>query len=180
MAHQVEFSSAQDTGSKPRVHVLPRDEAREHLLAIADLLAKVMDTTVRIPGTSWYIGLDPLLGLIPGIGDAIANLIGTIILGLATRLQLPRIVVARMSLNLLINGTIGVIPIFGDFFSVWFRSHTRNAALLREAAMRPDRETAVDWFYVSGIIGGTVATLILAIAVVVWLVFKLWTMIAGG
>ena len=169
-----------DTESKPRVQVLPRDEAREHLLAIADMLAKVLDTTIKIPGTSWYIGLDPLLGLIPGIGDVIANLIGTVILGLATRLQLPRIVLARMSLNLLINGTVGAVPIVGDLFSVWFRSHTRNAALLREAAMRPDRETAVDWLYVSGIIGGTVATLLLAIAFVVWSVFKLWTMIAGG
>lgn len=169
-----------DTESKPRVQVLPRDEAREHLLAIADMLAKVLDTTIKIPGTSWYIGLDPLLGLIPGIGDVIANLIGTVILGLATRLQLPRIVLARMSLNLLINGTVGAVPIVGDLFSVWFRSHTRNAALLREAAMRPDRETAVDWLYVSGIIGGTVATLLLAIAFVVWLVFKLWTIIVGG
>ena len=176
----MEYSSVRDTESKPRVQVLPRDEAREHLLAIADMLAKVLDTTIKIPGTSWYIGLDPLLGLIPGIGDVIANLIGTVILGLATRLQLPRIVLARMSLNLLINGTVGAVPIVGDLFSVWFRSHTRNAALLREAAMRPDRETAVDWLYVSGIIGGTVATLLLAIAFVVWLVFKLWTMIAGG
>jgi hypothetical protein len=176
----MEYSLVRDTESKPRVQVLPRDEAREHLLAIADMLAKVLDTTIKIPGTSWYIGLDPLLGLIPGIGDVIANLIGTVILGLATRLQLPRIVLARMSLNLLINGTVGAVPIVGDLFSVWFRSHTRNAALLREAAMRPDRETAVDWLYVSGIIGGTVATLLLAIAFVVWSVFKLWTMIAGG
>jgi hypothetical protein len=177
----MEYSLVRDTESKPRVQVLPRDdEVREHLLAIADMLAKVLDTTIKIPGTSWYIGLDPLLGLIPGIGDIIANLIGTVILGLATRLQLPRIVLARMSLNLLINGTVGAVPIVGDLFSVWFRSHTRNAALLREAAMRPDRETAVDWLYVSGIIGGTVATLLLAIAFVVWLVFKLWTMIAGG
>jgi hypothetical protein len=159
---------------------LPRDEAREHLLAIADILAKIMDTTIRIPGTSWYIGLDPLLGLIPGIGDALANLIGTAILGLATRLRLPRIVVARMSLNLLINGVVGVVPIVGDLFSIWFRSHARNAALLREAAMKPDRETAVDWVYVSGIIGGTVVILLLAIAFVVWLVFKLWTLVSGG
>jgi len=161
------------------IEVLPRDEAREHLLTIADMLAKVMDTTVRIPGTSWYIGLDPLLGLIPGIGDVLANLIGTIILGLATRLRLPRIVLARMSLNLLINGTIGAVPIVGDLFSVWFRSHTKNAALLREAAMRPDRETAVDWFYVSGIIGGTMATLLLAIAGVVWLLCRLWVMVSS-
>jgi hypothetical protein len=154
-----------------------RDEAREHLIAIADILAKALDTTIRIPGTSIYLGLDPLLGLIPGIGDALANLIGTVILGIATRLRLPRIVLARMSLNLLINGVVGAVPVAGDLFSVWFRSHARNAALLREAAMRMDRETSPDWFYVAGIIGGTALVMLLAIAFVVWLVATLWTMI---
>jgi hypothetical protein len=166
---------------RPPIEILPpRDEVRERLLAIADILAKVLDSSIRIPGTSWSIGLDPFLGLIPGIGDVIANLIGTIILGIATRLQLPRIVLARMSLNLLINGTVGAVPVVGDLFSVWFRSHTRNAALLREAAMQPDRETHADWFYVGGIIGGTVVLLLLTIAFIIWLVFKLWMVLAGG
>lgn len=173
-------STVHDKEAKSPIEVLPRDEAREHLLTIADIIAKVMDTTVRIPGTSWYIGLDPLLGLIPGIGDALASLIGTVILGLGTRLQVPRIVLARMSLNLLINGTVGAVPIFGDLFSVWFRSHSRNAALLREAAMKPDRETHTDWFYVGGIIGGTVGLLLLTIAFMIWVVYKLWAMVSGG
>jgi Domain of unknown function (DUF4112) len=176
----MEFSSVRNMESEPRVQVLPRDEAREHLITIADMLAKVMDTTIRIPGTSWYIGLDPLLGLIPGIGDVLANLIGTIILGLATRLQLPRIVLARMSLNLLINGTVGAVPIAGDLFSVWFRSHSRNAALLRDAAIKLDRDTHADWLYVAGIIGGTVALLLLMIAFIIWLVYQLWMMVSGG
>lgn len=162
-----------------KIEVLPpRNEAREHLLAIADILAKVLDTSIRIPGTSWSIGLDPLLGLIPGIGDVIANLIGTVILGIATRLQVPRIVLTRMSLNLLINGTVGAVPIVGDLFSLWFRSHARNAALLREAAQKPDRETHADWFYVAGIIGGTVALLLLTIAFMIWLVYRLWTVVS--
>ena len=157
---------------------VPPDEAREHLIAIADMLAKALDTAVRIPGTSWSIGLDPLIGLIPGIGDALANLIGTVILGIAVRLRLPRIVLARMSLNLLINGVVGAVPVVGDVFSVWFRSPARNAALLREAAIRLDRESRADWFYVAGIIGGTVLVMLLAIAFVVWLVAKLWMVIA--
>jgi hypothetical protein len=156
----------------------PHDDVREHLIAIADILAKMLDMTVKIPGTSLYLGLDPLIGLIPGIGDALANLIGTIILGLATRLRVPRIVLARMSLNLLINGTVGAIPIAGDLFSVWFRSHARNADLLREAAMKPDRETQPDWFYVGGIVGGTAALVLLAIAFMIWFVVKLWVMLA--
>ena len=174
----MEVSSVRNTELESRVRVLPRDEGQEYLLVIADILAKVLDTSIRIPGTSWSIGLDPLLGLIPGIGDVIANLIGTVILGIATRLQIPRIVLTRMSLNLLINGTVGAVPIVGDLFSVWFRSHARNAALLREAALKPDRETHADWFYVAGIIGGTVALLLLTIAFVIWSVIKLWTVVA--
>ena len=148
---------------------------RQTLVATAELLANILDTTVTIPGTSLSLGLDPLLGLIPGIGDALANLMGTAILGLAVRLQVPRIVLLRMSLNLLINGAVGAIPIIGDLFSVWFRSHARNAGLLRQAAMQPLRRTSYDWWYVIGIVGGTVALLLLAITLVVWLVISLWS-----
>jgi hypothetical protein len=149
------------------------------MVATAELLARILDTTIKIPGTPFYLGLDPLLGLIPGLGDILANLIGTVILILAARLEVPRIVMARMSLNLLINGTIGAIPIFGDLFSLWFRSHARNAVLLREAAAKPDRTNHQDWLYVAGIIGGTIVLLLLAIAAVMWLVVKIWAAIAS-
>jgi hypothetical protein len=147
------------------------------MLATADLLANILDTTVRIPGTRLYLGLDPLLGLIPGVGDILANLMGTVILGLAVKLQVSQIVLTRMSLNLLINGAVGAIPIFGDLFSVWFRSHARNAQLLRQTASQPYRATHRDWLYVTGIIGGTALVLILAITLVLWIVVKIWTAI---
>jgi len=145
---------------------------------MAELLAKILDTTVKIPGTPFYLGLDPLLGLIPGIGDMLANLIGTVILILAARLHVPQIVITRMSLNLLINGTIGAIPILGDLFSIWFRSHARNAEILRQAAAQPYRETQQARLYVAGIIGGTVVLLALAIAAVLWIVVKVWAYFA--
>ena len=154
------------------------DPHREAMLAMADLLAKILDTTVKIPGTPFYLGLDPLLGLIPGIGDLLANLMGTVILGLAARLQVPQIVIARMSLNLLINGTVGAIPVAGDLFSVWFRSHARNADLLRLAATEPYRETRQARLYVAGIIGGTAMLLLLSIALILWIVVRLWASIA--
>ncbi len=150
------------------------DPQRDALVATAELLAGILDSTVKIPGTSLYLGLDPLIGLIPGVGDMLADLMGTVILGLAARLKVPRIVIARMSLNLLINGTVGAIPIVGDLFSVWFRSHARNAVLLKQAATDPYRKTPVDWLYVTGIIGGTVLVLVAAIALVLWLVVAAW------
>ena len=107
----------------------------------------------------------------------LANFIGTVILILAARLQVPQIVITRMSINLLINGTVGAIPIVGDLFSVWFRSHARNAELLRRAATQPYRETQQARLYVAGIIAGTVVLLLLAIATVLWIVVKIWTAI---
>ncbi|TKB68085.1 MAG: DUF4112 domain-containing protein [Nitrospira sp.] len=162
-------------------HVPPESPSpnpqREALVATAELLAKILDTTVKIPGTPFYIGLDPLLGLIPGIGDVLANLIGAFILILAARLHVPQIIIIRMSLNLLINGTIGAIPILGDLFSVWFRSHARNAELLRRAATQSYRETQQARLYVACIIGVTVVLLVLAIAAVLWIVMKLWAIL---
>jgi hypothetical protein len=178
MDSRLRSDPSRDQDAEPLVKGPLRDEVREHLIEVSDLLAKMLDTTVKVPGTSLYLGLDPLLGLVPGVGDALANLMGLLILGVATRLHVPRIVLARMSLNLLINGAVGAVPIAGDLFSVWFRSHARNATLLREAATRPDRETRPDWVYVGGILGGTAALVLCAIAFVVWLVVKLWTMFA--
>ena len=167
--------------SDPPLHLPPEspssDPQREAMVATAELLAKILDTAVKIPGTPFYVGLDPLLGLIPGIGDMLANLIGTVILILAARLQVPQIVIVRMSLNLLINGTIGAIPILGDLFSIWFRSHARNAELLRRAATQPYRETQQARIYVACIIAGTVLLLLLAIAAIFWIVVKLWAAI---
>jgi hypothetical protein len=154
------------------------DPQREALVATAEFLAKILDTTVKVPGTPFYIGLDPLLGLIPGVGDMIANLIGTVILILAARLRVPQMVITRMSVNLLINGTVGAIPIFGDLFSIWFRSHARNAELLRRAATQPYRETQQARLYIAAIIIGTVVLLLVAIAAVLWIVVKLWAAIA--
>jgi uncharacterized membrane protein YqjE len=82
-----------------------------------------------------------------------------------------------MSVNLLINGTVGIIPIVGDLFSIWFRSHARNAELLRRAATQPYRESQQARLYVAGIIAGTVVLLALAIAAVLWIVMKLWATI---
>jgi hypothetical protein len=148
------------------------------MVTTAELLARILDKTVKIPGTPFYVGLDPLLGLIPGIGDMLANLIGSIILILGARLQVPQIVIARMSLNLLINGIIGAIPILGDLFSIWFRSHARNAELLRRAAAQPYRETQQARIYVACIIAGTVVLLLFAISAICWIVVKLWAVIA--
>ena len=170
-----------DRMNKPEIiepdQKLDQDE-RETLRKAAELLAKLLDTAIRIPGTNIYIGLDPLLGLLPGVGDAIASLIGSVVLVLAARLGIPKITFIRMNLNLLINGTVGAIPIIGDAFSVWFKSNTRNAILLARVVSYPSPAARVsDWVFVVGLLTATLTLLFAAIAGMLWLALQLWQFI---
>ena len=110
----------------------------------AKVLAYVLDECITIPGTSIKIGIDPLLGLFPGIGDAISALLGTIILNDAARRGLPKWVLGRMAGNILLNATVGAVPIIGDIFSAFFKSNARNYALLQKYSDRADPEKPVD------------------------------------
>ncbi len=108
---------------------LPSSSSRK--LESSKQLARVLDTFVRIPGTRMKIGIDPILGLIPGIGDALAAGLGGIILIQAMESGAPRLLVFRMAGNLMTNATLGAIPLVGDLFSVWFHSNSRNYTLLK-------------------------------------------------
>ncbi len=135
-----------------------RERQREALRHSADSIARILDSVVQIPGTSIHVGLDALLGLIPGLGDWIANIIGSTILFLAVKLDVPKIVIVRMALNMGINTTIGAIPGIGDLFSIWFRSNLKNAQLLRRyTSKRTTRATSGDWLFVIGLLIGTFA-----------------------
>jgi Domain of unknown function (DUF4112) len=144
-------------------------------MTMARFLAELLDQRFTIPGTSIRFGLDPILGLIPGIGDALANLAGSAILLIAAQYRLPKIVLLRMGLNVACNALIGAIPIFGDVFSIWFRSNVRNAQLL-ERYVSAERQTPTlgDWIFVLAVILGIVLLLIGIFVVLIWLVKQLW------
>jgi hypothetical protein len=105
----------------------PQDRHRSASLeALFRWLAIVMDNFLRFPGTKLRFGLDPIIGLLPGIGDAASAIISTLALVYAARYRLPKILVVRMALNILINELVGIIPGLGDAFSFWFKSNVRN------------------------------------------------------
>lgn len=94
-------------------------------------LAWWLDDRFRIPGTNITFGLDSLIGLVPGIGDA-AMAVGAGYLVLqAKELGLPRRVLVRMTLNVLVDMAIGSIPLLGDIFDVGFKANRRNMILLK-------------------------------------------------
>lgn len=98
--------------------------------ASALILAKYLDELMRVPGTNVRIGLDPILALIPGVGDTVASGAGVIILLDALRSGIPIPTFLRMALNMGLNFLIGLIPGAGAFASIFFKSNTRNLKLL--------------------------------------------------
>jgi hypothetical protein len=93
-------------------------------------LASWLDDAVRIPGTNIRVGLDALLGLLPGVGDVGTSLVGAYVLLAAARLGAPVSVLLRIALNLGVDAALGAVPVLGDVFDVAFRSHRRNVRLL--------------------------------------------------
>jgi hypothetical protein len=146
---------------------------------IARVIATLLDSAFTLPGTSIRIGLDPLIGLIPGFGDTLAGLLGASLLFLGAQLGLPRIVLARMSLNVFLNAAIGVIPGIGDLFSFWFKSNLRNLALIQRYTTEPRRvSTTTDWIFVIGMISLMLAFFVLMILGTLWLVRRAWDFVA--
>jgi len=140
------------------------------MYSMADFIATLLDSAFLIPGTSLRIGLDPLLGLIPGFGDFLSNLIGSSLLFLAAQLGVTKIALFRMALNIFLNMVIGAVPGIGDLFSCWFKSNLRNAALLRRYCRATSPATTfADWSYVFIVLLLLVAGLILILLGTVWL-----------
>ncbi|HEY2433839.1 MAG TPA: DUF4112 domain-containing protein [Vicinamibacterales bacterium] len=111
--------------------------------------ARLFDAAFRIPGTEFRFGLDPLIGLFPGIGDLTTPLLTMFILWHAARLRVPKVVLARMVLNALIDAGVGAIPILGDAFDFAWRANEWNMALLERHAMPGRSARSADYLFVS-------------------------------
>jgi hypothetical protein len=96
-----------------------------------DRLATLFDVAFVLPGTEVRFGVESLLRLIPGIGDAAASALSCYLLLEAYKLGVPRTLLARMIANVVLEGTMGAVPFAGDAFDVFFRANRRNVALIR-------------------------------------------------
>jgi Domain of unknown function (DUF4112) len=134
--------------------VLPPEEKRKRaqLEPLFRWLARIMDEFLRLPGTRFRFGLDPILGLLPGVGDTASAIISALALLHAARCGLPKIVLARMSLNILINEIVGIIPGIGDAFSFWFKSNARNYRILQEHTTGVGKARRSDWIFVIAVL----------------------------
>lgn len=145
------------------------EKARWHDLAIAEQLANWLDSRFEIPGLGIRFGIDAILGLIPGFGDAVTSLASLYILTIASRHGLPKVTQARMAANIAVDWLMGSIPLLGDLFDVAWKANQMNAALLKRhlSAANEDhgRHRRHDWLFLALLIGGLMVVLGIAVSV---------------
>jgi hypothetical protein len=138
-------------------------------LADVELLAWLLDNSIPIPGTGRRIGLDAVIGFVPGLGDVLSGGLGLLVVLRGVQRGLPTIVVARMLANVALDFVVGAIPIIGDAFDLWYKSNARNLGLLRRYGDDPRASTAGQWAFFAGLLAaiGLVAMLL------VWVIWSL-------
>jgi Domain of unknown function (DUF4112) len=159
----------------------PEDRSRRRASVESSFkwVSLIMDRLIRIPGLQRRLGLNPILDLVPGFGDIAAALVSVSVLVYGIRRGIPKILLGRMALNVLINEVVGIIPVVGSVFAFWFTANTRNYDLLREHLDVPQRSTKGDKVFV-----GTVLALVIFILVAglvgTFLIFYLIAKLARG
>jgi hypothetical protein len=132
--------------------------------------AWLLDNSIRIPGTSIKMGLDSLIGLIPGIGDITGGALSSYILLQAVSTGVAPIVIARMAVNIVLDTLIGMIPLVGDIFDIAFKANLRNIELMSNYYNSP-RE-AVTRNTISIVIISI--SLISVLALIIWITIKIF------
>lgn len=122
---------------------------QEQRLELLRRVARALDSAVPVPGTSFRFGLDPILGLIPGVGDLVSPLFTVGILFQARDLGVPRIVQLRMIFNVAIDVLTGFVPLIGDLFDFAWKANNLNMALLDRHAYEEHKPSAGDWAFVA-------------------------------
>jgi hypothetical protein len=146
-------------------------------LAGARAVARLLDTAGRIPGTRIRFGLDPILGLVPGLGDVAGAVATVYVILVGARLGAPRSVIVRMVLNVAVDTIVGMVPVLGDVFDVGWKANVRNVALLADYAADPAPTAAASRGVVLVAIAGVAllaaAGIALAVVVVRFLIHAL-------
>ncbi|MDY7002461.1 MAG: DUF4112 domain-containing protein [Cyanobacteriota bacterium] len=135
-------------------------------------LSDLLDNAIRVPGTSYGVGIDPLLGLIPGGGDFLGGLISVYIVFSAAMMGLPRETLMRMSSNIVFDSLVGIVPVFGDLFDVAWKANSKNMDILEAHLESPKVSKSADRGFVFLLLGGLIL-FVIAIAALGFLVISL-------
>jgi uncharacterized protein DUF4112 len=132
--------------------------------------SQLLDSAFVVPGTSYRIGLDPILGLVPGLGDLVSPLFAIGLLWQARDLAIPRVVQLRMIFNVAIDALLGAVPLVGDLFDFAWKANTMNLALLERHAQEERTASSGDWLFVVAMVLVLVAIAATPFVIAGWLV----------
>lgn len=122
--------------------------SQEQRLELLRRVARLLDSALPVPGTSFRFGLDPILGLVPGLGDLVSPLFALGMLWQARDLGVPRVIQLRMIFNVAIDALTGFVPLIGDLFDFAWKANNRNLALLERHAYEEHKPSTTDWAFV--------------------------------
>ena len=142
----------------------------QRLLALRKF-ATLLDSAFAVPGTNYRVGLDPILGLVPGLGDLVSPLFTIGILWQAHDLGIPRVVQLRMLFNVAIDALLGAVPFIGDLFDFLYKANTKNLRIYEES-LNGRRATSKDWATVAFFIVGMLVLLAIPVAIAILLLMR--------
>lgn len=145
-------------------------DADPRTLAALRKWSVLLDSAFRVPGTQMTFGLDPILGLIPGLGDFTTPVFSALLFLHGVRLHIPKVIQLLMVLNAAIDLAIGVIPLAGDLFDFGWKANVRNLALLERYARPGARVEASDWAFAIVVLALLAAVALVPVLLVAWLV----------
>jgi hypothetical protein len=136
--------------------------------------ADLLDSRFVIPGTRIRFGLDPILSLVPGLGDLASPAFTVVLLVYGVSVRVPRIVMVRMIANALLDALIGAIPVAGNVGDIFFRANVMNLALLERHARAGARPTTGDYAFVFGLAAIFGLVVIVPVVLGLWLALRFW------
>jgi Domain of unknown function (DUF4112) len=144
--------------------------SNEHL----DYIAALLDDIFRIPGTQIRFGLDALIGWIPGIGDAMSAIASFLIVFAGWRRGVQAVTLVRMIANVVLETTLGAIPVAGDVFHVFWKANRRNYRLLIREKEQPGANARGDWLFLAIILCAAIAAAVIPIGMLIWILRPLF------
>jgi len=139
-----------------------------------DRLAWYLDNSIQQPGLNVRVGIDPLVGLIPGIGDTIGAIMSSYILSEAARLGAPKSILLKMAFNIAVDALAGALPIFGDLFDFGWKANQRNARILGDYLDNPRETVASSRLFAWALVGSLIGLFIFVGLLGYLLVYALW------
>jgi len=155
---------------RQNVRLRPLTQGQQARLVALRRLAELLDSAFVVPGTTYRIGLDPIVGLVPWIGDLVSPLFTVVLLWQARDVRVPKIVLGRMMFNAAVDAIVGAVPFVGDLFDFGWKANQWNMALLERHAYEEHPASLGDWAFVLAMIAIVILLAAVPFLIAGWLI----------